>query len=48
MKLQGAAFSWGTNGCSAGQEILYFYGTQRYITMFTTSHHWNPSWARWL
>jgi hypothetical protein len=23
-----------------------FYGTQRFITMFTTAHHWSLSWAR--
>jgi hypothetical protein len=25
-----------------------FYGTQRCITVFTTSRHWSLSWARWM
>jgi hypothetical protein len=25
-----------------------FYGTQRCITIFTRSHHWSLSWARWI
>jgi hypothetical protein len=24
-----------------------FYGTQRFITVFTRAHHWSLSWARW-
>jgi len=24
------------------------YGTRRSITMFTTDHNWNLSWARWI
>jgi len=25
-----------------------FYGTWRYITMFTRAHHWSLSWAKWI
>jgi hypothetical protein len=25
-----------------------FYGTRRFITVFTTARHWSLSWARWI
>jgi len=41
------------NSHSANQEINSFrfpssYGTQRFITVFTSVHHWSLSWARWI
>jgi hypothetical protein len=33
---------------SASQEILAFYGTRTFITVFTTARHWTLSWARWI
>jgi hypothetical protein len=24
------------------------YGTQRFMVMFTSAHHWTPSWAMWI
>jgi hypothetical protein len=31
---------------STGEEILYFYGTQKFITMFTTAFLWTLTWGR--
>jgi hypothetical protein len=33
---------WEANSYSAAQDILFsaFYGTQRFITVFTRAHHW--------
>jgi len=25
-----------------------FYGTRRFITVFTRARHWSESWARWI
>ena len=38
--------SWVANQSSASQEIPAFYGTWRFSTMFTSSHHLSLSWAR--
>jgi hypothetical protein len=32
---------------SAKQEIYYFYGLRRFITVFTTARHWPISWDLW-
>ena len=37
--------SWEANQFSASQEIRAFYGTWRFITTFTSSHHLSLSWA---
>jgi hypothetical protein len=37
--------SWEANRSSARQEIPTFYGTQRFITAFTTARHLSLSWA---
>ena len=37
--------SWEANRLSASQEIPAFYGTRRFITAFTSSHHLSLSWA---
>jgi len=38
--------SWEVTGHSASKETPTFYGTQRFITMFTRAHHWSQSWGR--
>ena len=38
--------SWGATRFSASEEIPPFYGTQRFITAFTTAHHVSLSWDR--
>jgi len=30
------------------KKIPAFYGTRRFITVFTSAHHWPLSWARWI
>jgi hypothetical protein len=41
--------SWEANSHSTSQEIFpAFYGTQRFITVFTTCLQWSLSWARWI
>jgi len=30
-----------------GQLYLTFYGTRRYLIVFTRAHHWSLSWVRW-
>jgi hypothetical protein len=40
------SLSWKVFSCSAGQGIPHFYGTQRFITMFTKACHWLPLWAQ--
>jgi hypothetical protein len=30
------------------KNFLKFYGTRRFITVFTTALHWSLSWARWI
>jgi hypothetical protein len=32
----------------ASQEIPRFYGTRKFITIFTTARRWSLSWARWI
>jgi hypothetical protein len=36
-----------TNNCSASQEILCFYETKRFVTIFTRAWQWTESWATW-
>jgi hypothetical protein len=38
--------SWEAANCAATQELPAFYGTRRFITMFTRAFHWSLSWAR--
>jgi hypothetical protein len=38
--------SWEAANCAATQELPAFYGTWRFITVFTRPHHWSLSWAR--
>jgi hypothetical protein len=40
--------SWEANSRSATQEIPPFYGTRRFITVFTTTSLWFLSWDRWI
>jgi len=35
-------------GRAASQEKLSFYGTRRFITTYTRTHHWTFSWSRWI
>jgi hypothetical protein len=37
--------SWEANSHSANQNFLAFYGTLRFITVFTKARHWSLSWA---
>jgi hypothetical protein len=37
---------WEVANCSAAQELPKFYGTPRYIIVFTRALHWPISWAR--
>jgi len=30
------------------QKSPTFYGSWRFITVFTRARHWYPSWARWI
>jgi len=39
---------WEPNRFSGSQEIPSFYGTLRFITMFTTAHHLLPTWAKFM
>jgi hypothetical protein len=39
---------WEANSFSASQEIPAFYGTWRFITVFTTARHMSLSWASWI
>jgi len=39
---------WEANSHSASQETLHFYGTGRFITMFTRACHLSLYWARWI
>jgi hypothetical protein len=32
----------------SNQEITAFYGTRRFITVFTWARHWSLYWARWI
>jgi hypothetical protein len=38
--------SWGANSHSAGEDNSAFFGTRRFITMFTRACHWSLSLAR--
>jgi hypothetical protein len=38
--------SWEASSSSASQENPAFYGTQRFITLFTSARHLSLSWAR--
>jgi hypothetical protein len=40
--------SWEVNSHSASQKITHFYGTRRFIAVFTRARHWFLSWARWI
>lgn len=37
---------WEGNNCYVTQEMPVFYGTQVFVTMFTTAHHCTLSWSR--
>jgi hypothetical protein len=37
--------SWEATNCAAAQELPAFYGTRRFITVFTRGLHWSLSWA---
>jgi hypothetical protein len=39
--------SWEANSRSDSQEVSNFYGTRRFITVFTTARHRSLSWAKW-
>jgi len=39
---------WEANSHSASQQIPCLLGTWRFITVFTTTHHWSLSSARWI
>jgi hypothetical protein len=39
--------SWGANTHSV-KKLPSFYGTQSFITEFTTARHWSPSWITWI
>jgi hypothetical protein len=39
---------WEADSHSASQEIPTFYGTPRFITVFTTARLWSLSWATWI
>jgi hypothetical protein len=38
--------SWEAANCAASKNFPAFYGTQRFITVFTRALHWSLSWAR--
>jgi hypothetical protein len=33
---------------SLSKNILFSYGTRRFVTVFTKARHWTPSWATWI
>jgi hypothetical protein len=39
---------WEATGSLASHEIPAFCGTRRFITIFTSPHHWSPSWDSWI
>jgi hypothetical protein len=39
---------WKSDGRSASQEIPTFYGTRKFITVFTRAGYRSLSWARWI
>jgi len=47
-KLHNARSPWKVCSCSASEEIPCFCRSWRFITLFTTAHHWKLSWARWI
>jgi hypothetical protein len=39
--------SWETDSRLAGKDILRYYGTLRFITVFRRAYHWSLFWVRW-
>jgi hypothetical protein len=40
--------SWEADSHSANQELTAFSGVRMFVIVFTRSHHWSLSWARWI